>query len=109
MKIAKDIFTCIIIVNLTAYLAFFGTMIFFQPLDEVARPVCAVYWSSFFILLASSTIFCSWIGEQQAEVFLSYFLEFLWLLYFPSYDFKLSNSSANHSSSSISTHHQELI
>ena len=57
MKIAKDIFTCIIIVNLTAYLAFFGTMIFFQSLDEVARPVCAVYWSSFLTLLVSSTIF----------------------------------------------------
>jgi hypothetical protein len=57
MKIAKDIFRCVIIVNLVAYLVFFVAMIIFQPSDEAARPLCAVLFSSYLVLLAFSTIF----------------------------------------------------
>ena len=57
MKIAKDIFRCVIIVNLAVYLIFFMVMLVFQLSDDASRPLCAILFSSYFILLAFSTVF----------------------------------------------------
>jgi hypothetical protein len=57
MKIARDIFKCVVYVNLAVYFAFFAIMLIFQLSDEAARPLCAVLFSSYLLLLVFSTIF----------------------------------------------------
>jgi hypothetical protein len=57
MKIAKDIFKCVVVANLVVYFAFAAAIIIFQPSREASHRLASVFLGSWLLLFALSAIF----------------------------------------------------
>ena len=57
MKIAKDIFKCVVVVNLVVYFTFAAAMIIFQPSRDTQHRLASVSVGSWLFLFAMSAIF----------------------------------------------------
>ena len=57
MKIARDIFKCVVVVNLVVYYAFDAAMVIFQPSRDTCHRLGSVVLASWLLLFALSTVF----------------------------------------------------
>ena len=77
MKIAKDIFKCVVVVNLVVYFAFAAAMIIFQPSRDASHRLASVMLASWLVLLAFSVVFLFLDRRAAVQGFIVLFFGFM--------------------------------
>lgn len=83
MKIAKDTFKCVVLVNLVVYFAFAAAEIIFEPSRDIDHRLVSVFIASWLLLLAFSSLFLFFDRQVAGKGFLVLFLGFMILSLFP--------------------------
>jgi hypothetical protein len=83
MKIAKDIFKCVVVVNLVVYFAFAAAMIIFQPSRDASHRLASVVDGSWLLLFAMSVTFLFFDRRAAGRGFLVLLLGFIIGALFP--------------------------
>jgi hypothetical protein len=83
MKFAKDIFKCVVVVNLVVYFTFAAAMIIFQPSRDASHRLASVVDGSWLLLFAMSVTFLFFDRRAAGRGFLVLLLGFIIGALFP--------------------------
>ena len=83
MKIARDIFKCVAVVNLVVYLLYAAVEIIFHPSREIEHRLNSIVAASWLVLLAVSVIFLFLDRRAAIKGFLVLWFGFLIAALFP--------------------------